>query len=319
MSIRALQDYVYVSRYARYNKKTKKRSTFEESVDVVKDMHSKKYSGCGIEGDIQWAFDMVKEKRVLGSQRALQFGGKPIQEKNARIYNCTASYCDRIRFFQECFWLLLCGCGTGFSVQKHHIARLPAFARNKHTTKHFKTYVVEDSIEGWADALGVLLATYFYHEEFSEWINYEVSFDFSKIRKEGSELASGVGKAPGPEPLLDALVKIRRLLNRCIENGQDRLRPIDAYDIMMYASDAVLSGGVRRSATICLFSPDDYEMATAKTGNWFADNPQRGRSNNSALLLRNKTTKEQGTKNTSHKTAKKPKHTRQFVMIFWIR
>lgn len=288
MSIKALQDYTYYSRYARYNKEEKRRETWGEACNRVKEMHLRKYPE--VEEDIEWAFDLVKQKRVLGSQRALQFGGHPVERKNARLYNCISSYCDRVRFFQECFWLLLCGCGTGFSVQKHHVAKLPKF--NFKENKPVKKFVIPDTIEGWADALGILLATYMPHSEFPEWIDYTVEFDYALIRPAGSHLSSGAGKAPGPEPLRNGLEKIRELLDRCVDK-QDRLRPIDAYDVVMHASDAVLAGGVRRSATLAMFSHDDEEMKTAKTGNWFVDNPQRGRSNNSAILIRGETTKEE--------------------------
>lgn len=293
MSVKALQDYTFTSKYARYLPEQKRRETWSEAVNRVRDMHIKRYPQ--IEKDITWAFEQVKQRKVLGSQRALQFGGDPIIKKNARIYNCIASYADRLRFFQECFWLLLCGCGTGFSVQKHHVAKLPNFdpiwsKNTPRTTK--KVYVIPDSIEGWSDSLGVLLSSYFEDGEFPEYQGTEVVFDYSLIRQEGALLGSSSGKAPGPKPLMKALEKIRDVLNKCVTNKQKTLRPIDAYDIVMHASDAVLSGGVRRSATICLFSPDDEEMAKAKTGNWFIENPQRGRSNNSALLLRGKTSKE---------------------------
>ena len=288
MSLKALQEYTYVSRYANYNKKLKRRETWEESIDRVMDMHLRRYPQ--VKEEIEWVRKLVKEKRFLGSQRALQFGGKPIEKKESRIYNCSASYCDRIRFFQECLWLLLAGCGVGFSVQKHHVAKLPNFLNTNRSLK--KTYTIPDTIEGWSDALGVLLATYFPHDEFQDWEGFGVEFDYSLIRPKGSELSSGVGKAPGPEPLRIALEKIRDLLDRCIIGGQDKLRPIDAYDIIMYSADAVLSGGVRRSATIALFSPDDHEMLTAKTGNWLYENPQRARSNNSILLVRDTVKKE---------------------------
>lgn len=290
MSIRALQDYTYYSKYARYNKEQKRRETWNEAVDRVFAMHLEKYPQCAEE--IEWAVDLVKAKRVLGSQRALQFGGEPIKKKNARLYNCTVSFCDRLRFFQECFWLLLCGCGTGFSVQKHHVDKLPEFSK-KVKTKSKKVHAIADTIEGWADALGILLGCYFPFSEFKEWEGHEVEFDYSLIRPAGSVLASGVGKAPGPEPLKRSLNIIRELLDRCVDAGQKKLRPIDAYDLVMHASDAVLSGGVRRSATICIFSLDDNDMITAKTGNWFTENPQRSRSNNSALLLRSEVTKDQ--------------------------
>ena len=290
MSLKALQDYTFVSKYARYNEELKRRETWDEAVSRVRNMHFEKYPQDDIKDDIEWAFERVKEKRVLGSQRALQFGGKPVLKKNARLYNCCVSYCDRLRFFQESFWLLLCGCGVGFSVQKHHVEKISSFSARKGESK---LYVISDSIEGWADALGVLLSSYFTGGDFPRYEGYNVEFNYSRIRPEGSKLNSSSGKAPGPKPLKNALEKIAELLNARIEEGQTELRPIDAYDAVMHASDAVLSGGVRRSATICLFSPDDLEMATAKTGNWFNENPQRGRSNNSALLIRDETSYEQ--------------------------
>lgn len=293
MSIKALQDYTFTSKYARYNAAKKRRSTWNESIDRVQDMHISRFPQ--IEDDIRWAFTQSKAKRVLGSQRALQYAGDPILKKHARIYNCTVSYVDRVRFFQEALWLLLCGCGTGFSVQTHHIAKLPDFHSFRIEGKKLptKTHYIEDSIEGWADALGILIATYMPHEEFSSWAGKNVDFDPSFVRPKGATLSSGAGKAPGPEPLMVALAAIRDLLESCLVQGFTRLRSVDAYDIVMHASDSVLSGGVRRSASICVFSPDDELMARAKTGNWFTENPQRGRSNNSALLIRNKTTQKQ--------------------------
>lgn len=285
-----MQDYTYISKYARYNKDAKRRETFSEANDRVRDMHIQKFPH--LKDEIIEAYEVAKTKRVLGSQRALQFGGTPILKKNARIYNCIASYCDRTRFFQECFWLLLCGCGTGFSVQKHHINKLSDFHKAVEI-KTKKVFKIPDTIEGWADALGVLMASYMPHPEFLEWANCEIEFDFSQIRPAGDVLASGVGKAPGPEPLRRSLEVIKNLLQNLVDSGSKRLRPIDAYDIIMHASDAVLSGGVRRSATLCMFSYDDDEMVNAKTGNWFKENPQRARSNNSAVLLRDKITREE--------------------------
>jgi ribonucleoside-triphosphate reductase len=293
-ALQELQNYTFVSKYARWMEDKNRRETWKEAVERVKQMMHTKYADFDIGQDIDWAYDMMYKKKVLGSQRALQFGGEPILKRHAKIYNCTSSYCDRLRFFQECFWLLLCGSGTGFSVQKQHVSKLPTFEHNVEPGIGTK-YVVEDSIEGWADALGVLLSSYFSKpiEEFKTYKNSHVIFDYSNIRQKGSSLSSGVGKAPGFEPLQKGLEKIRALLDRCIANGQKKLRPIDAYDIVMHSSDAVLSGGVRRSASLALFSPDDEEMAKAKTGNWYIDNPQRARSNNSALLLKNETTFEE--------------------------
>lgn len=308
-SLKAMADFTFISRYARYNEKKKKRFDWPETVDVVKQMHHRRYDHKHpeISERIDWAFHHVTDRRVLGSQRALQYGGAPIESKNARLYNCTVSYADRARFFQEAFWLLLCGCGVGFSVQKHHIAKLSTITRRQAIDKFSSgysdpgagevTYEIEDTIEGWSDSLGVLLSSFFSDGgEFPEYRGKIIKFDFSKIRPKGSKLSSGAGKAPGPDGLKKALEMIERLLNNLLERNEfevTTLRPIDVYDIIMHASDAVLSGGVRRSATICLFSFDDDEMANAKTGDWRRKNPQRARSNNSALLIRNQVTFEQ--------------------------
>jgi len=297
MSIKSLMNYTFVSKYARWDSEKKRRETWGESVDRVKQMMVDKYVGADqthypeVAEAINKAYEAMRKKRILGSQRALQFGGSPIFKHNARIYNCIASYTDRVRFFQECMYLLLCGCGTGFSVQKHHIDKLPNLLKEKDGQKKF---LIEDSIEGWSDAVGVLVSSYFKGcKLFPEYNGKNVVFDYTQIRPAGSYLKSSGGKAPGPEPLKKALGHIKKVLDNAIKSGNKKLKPIEAYDIVMYGADAVISGGVRRSATICLFSADDEEMAKAKTGSWFIDNPQRGRSNNSALLLRNETTKEQ--------------------------
>lgn len=293
MSIKALQEYTRVAKYARFKPELERRETWSEEVDRVFDMHEKKLGTEVVDkfrSDFEFAKKMVLKKRVLGSQRALQFGGDPILRRNERIYNCTLSYCDRPRFFQENIYLLLCGCGCGFSVQKHHVAKLPEI---KSPHLGVKDYVIPDSIEGWSDALGILLASYFDTDstEFDEYRGYVVNFDYSLIRPEGSQISSG-GKAPGPDGLRRALEKIKKLMDKCCIRGT-KLRPIDAYDICMHSSDAVLSGGIRRSASIAIFSHDDEEMAKSKTGAWRMENPQRGRSNNSALLIRDKVTKEE--------------------------
>lgn len=296
-AINALQDYIFTSKYARFIKEENRRETWKEAVDRVRNMMLDKYGHCGIDDEINWAYDLMQKKRILGSQRVLQFGGKPVLDKNQRGYNCCASYCDRLRFFQECFHLLLCGCGTGFSVQKHHIDKLPTLkSKSEYQGLPSKTFVIPDTIEGWADCIGVLLSSYFTvpaSPELEEWVHYRPDFDASKIRPKGSILSSGVGKAPGPDGLLYALKQCKAILDSLLDSNTNHLSPIHAYDLVMHISDAVLSGGVRRSATIVIFSPDDLEMVKAKTGNWFNENPQRGRSNNSALLLRQSTTKEE--------------------------
>ena len=280
--------------YSRYVEEDGRYETWDEAVDRVLEMHENNYKGKMNELTpyLEEARQAYKEQRVLGAQRALQFGGEQLMKHQMRMYNCTSSYADRASYFGEVFYILLCGAGAGFSVQKHHVAKLPKVTQR---TKEAKGYVVEDSIEGWASALDVLMASYFEdggkHPEFA---GRRVFFDLSLIRPKGAKISGGF-KAPGPEGLRRSLDKIEHLLQSVVIDSKDpvSLRPINVYDITMHAADAVLSGGVRRSATICLFSPDDEEMMNAKTGNWFMEQPQRARSNNSAVIVRNETTAEQ--------------------------
>lgn len=285
MTAQALSDYIFIGKYSNWNKDFVRRETKAESRKRVGDMHREHY-GEKVFGYVDEIEKAMADDVILGSQRVLQYGGQAMLRKHARGFNCTASYCDRPRFFAEAFWLLLCGCGTGFSVQKHHVAKLPEIGKPKGNGST-RTFVVPDTIEGWADALDELLMSYF------EPGRGRVVFDYSLIRPEGSPLSTGTGKAPGPDPLRKSLDAIRKLIDLRLDSGKSRLRPIDCYDIVMHASDAVLSGGVRRSASICIFSPDDEEMLNAKTGNWRKDNPQRQNSNNSALLVRGETTFEE--------------------------
>lgn len=282
--------------YSRWDDVKGGYETWDESVTRVMNMHRQKYADRmtpELEEYIAFAEQAYKDKVVLGAQRALQFGGAQLFQHEARMYNCSVSHCDRPAFFQECMYLLLCGCGVGFSVQKHHVANLPQL--HKRFDRRVKVFQVPDTIEGWADAFGVLLSSYFVDGgTFPEYKGCQVHFDFSKIRPKGS-LISGGFKAPGPNGLRDALVKCEQLLERLVENSHDPvdMPTITAYDFVMHMSDAVLSGGVRRSATICMFDKDDQDMVTAKTGNWFVDNPQRGRSNNSVMLKRDELTREE--------------------------
>lgn len=292
MSVAELKKYTFIAKYANWLEDKKRRETWKEAVERNKNMMFKKYEHhTDVYPLIEEAYEAVFRKEVLGSQRALQFAGSPVFKHNARLFNCVAANIDRLRFFQECMYLLMCGCGTGFSVQTHHIAKLPRLRQELGETKVF---VIEDSIEGWSDSVGVLISSYFQQSDlFPEYAGKRVEFDFSQIRPAGSRLSSCAGKAPGPVPLQNSLEKIRLLLDRCLEQGLEYIRPIHAYDMVMFTADAVISGGIRRSATLCMFSHDDEEMCKAKTGNWFNENPQRGRSNNSAVLVRSEITAEE--------------------------
>ena len=279
--------------YSRFKENDGSYESWDEAVDRVISMHENNYSDKTEELNLylEEARTAYKEQRVLGAQRALQFGGEQLMKHQMRMYNCTSSYADRPAFFGEFFYILLCGAGAGFSVQEHHIAKLPKIQLR---TKQAKGYIVEDSIEGWASALDVLMASYMIGGgKYPDYEGRRVFFDLSQIRPKGAKISGGF-KAPGPEGLRKSLDKIEHMLQGMVMDAKEpvSLRPITVYDICMHAADAVLSGGVRRSATICLFSPEDDEMMNAKTGNWFMDNPQRGRSNNSAVIVRDEATPE---------------------------
>tara|TARA_B100000497_G_scaffold124131_1_gene158090 strand:+ start:1609 stop:3837 length:2229 start_codon:yes stop_codon:yes gene_type:complete len=278
--------------YSRWGEEQNRYETWEESVTRVMNMHRETYKDKmtpELSLIIDEAESSYKLQYALGAQRALQFGGEQLKKHEMRMYNCTSSYADRAAFFGELFYILLCGAGAGFSVQEHHVNKLPDVAERK---KQAKGYVIADSIEGWADSLSVLMSSYFVgggtHPEFE---GRKVYFDLQNVRPKGAKISGGF-KAPGPEPLRKALDKIEHMIQGIVLSGRNRLKPIEVYDIAMHAADAVLAGGVRRSATICLFSADDEEMINAKTGNWFIDNPQRGRSNNSAVIVRSEITRQ---------------------------
>ena len=242
-------------------------------------MHIKKYPQ--LTNKIEEAYTYVYEKKVLPSMRSMQFGGKPIKVAPNRIYNCAFMPIDHIASFSECMFLLLGGTGVGYSVQGHHVDKLPEI--QKPNSKRNKRFLIGDSIEGWSDAVRVLMQSYFKGGS-------KIKFDFSDIRPKGSRLVTSGGKAPGPQPLKECLLKVQGILDEK-DNG-DKLEPIEVHDIICYIADAVLAGGIRRAALISLFSADDEEMLAAKTGNWWETNPQRGRSNNSVVLMRHLITKE---------------------------
>lgn len=286
-----LSDAKFYESYSRYGKELKRYETWDESVERVMNMHREKlkeHMTPELEDLILYAELAYKDQLILGAQRALQFGGDQILKHNIKLYNCVSSHCNRPAFFGECMYMLLCGAGAGFSVQSHHVTQLPKIAERREEPM---TYSVEDSIEGWSEAIDVLMSSYFIsgakHPEYS---GHPVHFDLTSIRPKGSEISGGF-LAPGPNPLRKALDNIERRLNQVINSIDSELTPIVCYDIIMYAADAVISGGVRRSATICMFSPEDEEMLSAKTGNWFVENPQRARSNNSAMILRDEVTR----------------------------
>lgn len=338
-----LAEFIFKSKYARYNEKLKRRETLEECVDRVKNMHLQYYTFLD-EADkqkIQWAFDLVKHKKIVPSMRSMQFGGDAIFAHHSRIYNCGVRHIDSIRAFAEFFYCLLTGTGMTGGLSKKYLNRLPNLVGETDKSGTVITYVVEDTIEGWADSVEALLMCYFKNTPLT---GRKIVFDYSKIRKKGKPLKTGGGKAPGPKGLKQSHEKIKEILDYIIEvEGINRIRSIDVYDILMHCADAVLSGGIRRAATAMIFQKDDELMINSKVNfkvtkhqnfekkengkyhgfiytehrknkryevtiseyeyeeilkkkkeiSWIHIEPQRARSNNSVLLLRDNTTQEE--------------------------
>jgi ribonucleoside-diphosphate reductase alpha chain len=274
-----LSDITIFMKYAKYLPEEARRESWTELVTRNMSMHIKKYPT--LETEIRNAYEFVYDKKVLPSMRSMQFAGKPIEISPNRIYNCAYVPVDDWRSFGEIMFLLLGGTGVGYSVQKHHVESLSEIS--KPNTKRTKRFLIADSIEGWADAVKALMKSYFTGGS-------TMMFDFSDIRPKGARLVTSGGKAPGPQPLKECLIKVQGILDGK-ENG-DKLKPIEVHDIVCHIADAVLAGGIRRAALISLFSADDDEMIACKSGAWWENNPQRGRANNSATLLRHKITKE---------------------------
>lgn len=332
-----ISNFIFVSKYARYDEEKNRRETWDESVDRLKSMHLRHYKNILTSKDVQeveWAFEMVRQKKVVPSMRSLQFGGAAIEKVNQRIYNCSVRHIDSLRSFAEIFHLSLCGVGIGIGLSKFFIDRLPDLVNADDKNGIIVPYIIEDSIEGWSDSVEALLDCYFKNTPYT---GRKIVFDYSRIRKKGAKIKTGGGKAPGYKGLKNAHIKIKALLDYIIEERfQTRLRTIDAYDILMHCMDAVLSGGIRRSASSTVFERDDLDMINAKTYqkvsrvfafhasedtqsheggvlykgqkmdvvlkeweldklknekliNWWHVEPQRARSNNSVLLLRDKT------------------------------
>ena len=280
LSNQILSDITIYMKYSKYLPKENRRETWKELVTRNKNMHIKKYPD--LKNEIEEVYKSVYSKKVLPSMRSLQFGGKPIEISPNRVYNCAYLPIDHVESFSEIMFLLLGGTGVGYSVQRHHVSKLPPIT--KPYTKRTRRFLIGDSIEGWADAIKVLIKSYLGDKRSSR-----IEFDYSDIRPKGALLVTSGGKAPGPQPLKECIVKITGVLDS--KEEADTLSTLEVHDIVCHIADAVLAGGIRRAALISLFSADDDEMISSKSGNWWETNPQRGRANNSAVLMRHKVTK----------------------------
>lgn len=278
-SRKEIGDYIFVSKYARTVHG--KKETWDQSVDRVMEMHWKHLADDMIISDsllddlskeMNFAEKLYRNQIILGAQRALQYGGNTLLKHHARNYNCAGSYANRISFFQELMYLLLCGSGTGYSVQKVHVNQLPKMKgvdMSKQTT-----YVIDDSIEGWSHAVNALIESHYFGLP-------EVVFDSSRVRPKGAFITGGF-RAPGPEPLMKCLSKMGKVLGKI--RGR-KATPFEVHRLACLIADAVISGGIRRSALLCQFDADDREMLTCKTGGWFSEFPELARANNSAIIL----------------------------------
>ncbi len=270
-------DFTVLNKYAKYLEKKKRRETWEELCYRNQAMHLTKYPHL-----YQEILDVYKNfvitKKVLPSMRSMQFGGRAIEVAPNRIYNCAFTPIDHYKAFSETMFLLLNGSGVGFSVQNHHVSQLPEI---KKPTKS-RRFLIGDSIVGWSDAVKALMEAYLKGKSLP-------NFDYSDIRAKGARLITSGGKAPGPEPLKTCLFNIQRILDR--KNNGEKLSSLEVHDIVCFIADAVYAGGIRRAALISLFDIDDQDMLTCKFGEWWTENPQRGRSNNSAVVIRHKVKK----------------------------
>jgi ribonucleoside-diphosphate reductase alpha chain len=281
-STEILSNITVFTKYAKYIPELKRRETWEEIVFRNMLMHYNQYPK--IKDEISDTYDnFVKTKKVLPSMRSLQFGGAPIQKAPSRIFNCAYLPAELTSVFAETMFLLLGGTGAGYSVQRRHVEQLPPVQGTDGSERRF---LVGDSIEGWADAVKVLVESYFEGKP-------RPQFDFSDIRPKGAELITSGGKAPGPDPLRECLNNLEGVLVGVIaDRGENaRLTPLEVHDMQCFIADAVLAGGIRRAALICLFDRDDHEMLSCKQGEWWNHSPQRGRANNSAVLPRGEVSK----------------------------
>jgi len=297
-----LSDLKLYSDFLGYREDLGRYETWEEACDEVFDTHEIKYADKlkELRPYLEMAKKAYKEQRFLGSQRMLQFRGNDIFKHEFRGYNCLVMYADKPEWLGNAFYLSLCGCGVGVNMMLPFAQRMPHISSR---TKGTKTYTIQDSIEGWADAAHALVSSYMYDNNdvisgFEEYWGCEIKFDYSLIREKGTK----VGRrflAPGHEGLKNALDKIEEMMNKYLDNYLDNIyshiqfSTILMYDFFMHLMNAVLSGGIRRAAASVIFSPEDTDMLTCKNGNWRAKNQQRERSNNSVGLLKAEMTKEQ--------------------------
>lgn len=279
ISNKILSDLTVHMKYAKFLPELKRRETWEEICTRNLMMHTKKFPALTNE-ILEVYYRSVFTKKVLPAMRSLQFAGLPMEVNNCRMFNCSYQPIDDYRAFSEGMFLLLSGCGYGYSVQEHHIEKLPEI--NKPVKS--KRYLIGDSIHGWSDSIKLLIKSYFTGQP-------KPNFDFRDIRPKGAKLITSGGKAPGAEPLKRCLFEIEQILES--KTNGDKLSSLECHSIMCHIADSVLAGGIRRSAMISLFTMDDEDMLSCKSNNWWELNPHFARANNSAVIVNSRIQKDE--------------------------
>lgn len=261
-----LQQYIHLSRYARWLEDEKRRETWEETVDRYASFFKGRFPDSFPQ---QRVADAIKHLDVMPSMRALMTAGPALDKDEVAGFNCSFVAVDHVRSFDEILYILMCGTGVGFSVERQHIANLPTISETMHPCD--ATIVVPDSKVGWASSFRQLLSL-LYNGQIPTW-------DVSKIRPAGAKLKTFGGRASGPRPLEDLFAFTVEMFTKAAGR---KLNSVECHDLVCKIADIVVVGGVRRSALISLSNLSDDRMRVAKSGQWWVDNGQRALANNSA-------------------------------------
>lgn len=267
-----LAEFVYYRTYSRWVDKEGRRETWIETVDRYMDFMKKKLDGKLSEKEYSEVRDMILAQSSMPSMRLLQFAGKAAEKTNVCAYNCSFIAPSALQDFGEVMYILMCGTGAGFSVESRNVQALPQI--KSQTGKLMPAFLIPDSKEGWADALILGMKTWYDGKD--------IKFDFSKLRPAGARLKIMGGRSSGPDPLR-ALLDFARA--KILKRQGRRLTNLDVHDILCKIGEAVVVGGVRRSALISLSDLDDQEMRDSKKGQFYVLEPQRSIANNSAVYL----------------------------------
>lgn len=270
------QTFIHKSRYARWREDLGRRETWEETVGRYISFFGERFPELLFEDDPErpdtgvLLGEAILNMEIMPSMRCLMTAGKALERDNVAGYNCAYTVIDTPKAFDEAMYILMCGTGVGFSVENKYVSKLPEVAESFYDTE--TTISVADSKIGWATAYRELVSL-LYQGKIPQW-------DLSKVRPSGARLKTFGGRASGPEPL-ESLFKFTVEIFK--KAAGRRLTSLECHDIMCKIADAIVVGGVRRSALISLSDLEDPRMREAKSGTWYYDNPQRALANNSGV------------------------------------